>query len=561
MEKIWQEFYADGVPSTIKPDEITLPGALKRTANRFPERDALVFQGTTITYRELNELVSRFASMLKEHGVRQGDRVSIILPNLIQTVVAMYGAMAVGATVVMHNPRAGDINLEHQLKDSGSKMLVCLDLLVPKMITARRRTRVETIISCHIKDYLPFTTKMLFSVVKKELHLDTPAEKDVFEFKELVDSGDPRFRGHAVGLDDKAFILYTSATTGPSKGVVLSHRNLSVNVQQVRSWFPTFEDGKETVVGCLPFFHVFGLTCALNIGVFYGYTDVLVPLPEPKNILDAMSNGKATFIPALPTLYNAVANDAALQKYNFKSLKGCFSGGAPLPSSTIRTFENLTGAPICEGYGLTETSPVTHINPYGGKTKTGSIGLPMPSTDAKIVDVDDHTVEINKADAAGELCIRGPQVMHGYLNLPEATEACFQEGWFLTGDIVTRDKQGFFFVVDRKKDIIFTGDSRKVYPRHVEEVLYAHPKIEEAAAIAIRGQAGADVVKAAVVSKKGENPTEQEIIEFCARRLSPHQAPSEVQFFDKLPRSPIGKVQRGELKRLHLLKKSKHQAR
>ncbi len=556
MEKIWQEFYAKGVPFSIDFDEVTLPEALKRTAKKLPDRDALIFQGNNITFRELNELVCQFASALKELGVQKGDRVSIILPNLIQTVVAVYGTMTAGATAAMHNPRAGELNLAHQLNDAGSRILVCLDLLVPKMVAARKRTQVQKILSCHIRDYLPLASKMLFSLVKREMHLDTPREQDVFEFKELLESGKTKFQGPPVSLDDTAFILYTSATTGPSKGVVLSQRNMSVNLQQARSWFPAFEDGKETVVGCLPFFHVFGITCALNIGIFYGFTDVLVPLPEPKNILEAMSSGKASFIPALPTLYNAVANESAFQKYNFKSLKGCFSGGAPLPASTIRTFENLTGTAICEGYGLTETSPVTHVNPHGGITKPGSIGLPLPGTDAKIVDVDDPHKEITSPDVPGELCIQGPQVMQGYLNLPEVTGAAFLHGWFHTGDIVTRDRHGYFFVVDRRNDIIGSGDL-KVYPRHVEEVLFAHPKVEEAAVIAIRSSGSAEAVKGVVVPKKGERPTEKEIIEFCARRLSPHQVPQEIQFQERLPRTPIGKVQRGELKRLHLIKKSK----
>lgn len=554
MEKIWQKSYYRGVPASVAFDDITLPAALKRTVLKYPDNPALLFQGTAVKFRELDRLVARFASALKHMGVKPGDRVSIVLPNLIQTVVGIYGALNVGATVVMHNPRLDDMQLQYQFNTAGSKVLLCLDVLVPRMINIRDRTQVEKIVSCHIRDYLPFLSKALFPLVKKDLHLNTSGDQGVLEYTELIESSEPLPRFQQRALDDIAFVLFTSATTGKSKGVELTHINVSRNVQQLHSWFPSFKDGQEIVVGCLPFFHVFGLTCALNIGIFYGYGNALVPLPEPKSILEAAQTCKATYIPALPALYAAVINDPSLKKYDLKSLKGCFSGGAPLPLETIRSFETLTGAQICEGYGLTESSPVSHINPFGGKTKVGTIGLPIPDTDAKLVDVNDPGIEIDTPGQPGELCVKGPQVMKGYVGLPDQTAATLRDGWLLTGDIATVDREGYFTIVDRKKDLIVSEGST-VYPRDVDEVLFSHPKVFEGCALGVPNPAAGQIVKAFVALKKGQTATEQEIIDYCASKLEPHQVPKEVAFINELPRSPVGKILRKELRRIHLVKR------
>jgi long-chain acyl-CoA synthetase len=555
VEKVWRKSYFRGVPGSVDFDDITLPAALKRTVSKYPENPALFFQGTSVKYRELDQLVSKFASALRHMGVKPGDRVSIVLPNLIQTVVSIYGALSVGATVVMHNPRLDDMQFQHQFNTAGSSVLICLDVLVPRMLNIRRRTRLGKIVSCHIRDYLPFLSKALFPLVKKELHLNTSGDEDVLEYTELIGSSEPSTRLKQPALDDTAFILFTSATTGKPKGVELTHANVSRNLQQLRAWFPTFRDGQEIVVGCLPFFHVFGLTCALNIGIFYGYGNALVPLPEPKSILEAIQTCKATYIPALPGLYAAVINDPALGKYDLKSLKGCFSGGAPLPLETIRSFENLTGAQICEGYGLTESSPVSHINPFGGKTKVGTIGLPIPDTDAKLVRLDNPDVEIETPGQPGELCVKGPQVMKGYVGLPEQTAATLHDGWLLTGDIATVDREGFFTIVDRKKDLIVSEGST-IYPRDVDEVLFSHPKILEGCVIGVPDPVAGQIIKAFVALKKGQTATEQEIIDYCASQLDAHQIPRQVDFLNELPRSPVGKILRKELRRMHLVKRS-----
>jgi long-chain acyl-CoA synthetase len=555
VEKIWQKSYARGVPRSIAFNDITLPEALIRTASRFPDNPALIFQGTTMSFRELEDTTARLAAALSEMGVKPGKKVSIILPNLIQMVVGIYAALRAGAVVAMHNPRNDEMQMEYQLNTAGSELVICLDVLVPRIVNLRKRTSVKNIISCHIRDYLPFLKKQLFPLVRKELHLKTPDEEGVHEFTDLVEGSKPIAGTHKSNLESLAFILFTSATTGRSKGVELTHANVSRNVQQVKSWFPSFRDGEEVVVACLPYFHSFGLTCALNIGIFYGYANALVPLPEPKNILEAVDESKATFIPALPSFYLGILNEPGLKKYDLSSLRGCFSGGAPMPLETIRSFEKLTGAQICEGYGLTETSPVTHINPFGGKTKVGTIGLPIPETEAKIVDVDDYNTEITTPGMPGELCVKGPQVMRSYSNLPHETAATLRDGWLLTGDIATVDEEGFFTVVDRKKDMIVSG-VEKIYPRDVDEVLYSYPKILEACAIGIPDPSAGQLVKAFVVLKKGESATDQDIIAYCRQHLPEHKVPRVVDFMEELPRNPIGKVLRKELRRRHLVQSS-----
>jgi long-chain acyl-CoA synthetase len=513
-----------------------------------------VFQGYEVSYRELNEMVTRCANGLKKLGVKKGAKVSVMLPNLVQMVVSMYGAMRAGATVVTHNPLSPDMTMQHQLNDAASELLICLDLLTPRMLKLKSRTQVNKIISCHINDYLPYLKKQLFPLVKGAMYLKTPEDPDIVEFTHVMESSDSAATLPKNSFRDIAAILYTSATTGNSKGVELTHRNLATNVSQIKAWFPSFRDGQEVVVGCLPFFHSFGMTCALNISIIHGYSIILVPKPEPKAILDAAHTYKATFMPALPTMYIGMMGVSNISRYDLSNLKGCFSGGAPLPVETIKEFKKLTGADICEGYGLTETSPATHINPYGGKTKAGSIGVPLPSVEAKLVGVKDYSTEINEPNKPGELCIKGPQVMNGYHGLPEKTAEVIRDGWFLTGDIATVDKEGYFHIVDRKSDIIYS-EGAPVYPREVEEALFAHQKVYDACAVGVKSSDKGEAVIAFIVLKQGEQATPQEIQGFCRTRLASHKVPAEVSFLDDLPRSPVGKTLRKEVKRLHLIKK------
>lgn len=547
MDKIWLKSYAKGVPESIDIEKISLSDALTRTAKRFPNKPALLFQGTTISFRELDDMVSRFAGAFVELGVRPGDKVAILLPNLVQNVVAYYGGLRAGAIMVMNNPLYTDRELQHQFNDSGATYLVCLDLLVPRMSALRSKTGITKIISCHIRDYLPFPLKQLFPFVKKDKHKKTPPGKDLYEFTDLLKKAKPIKEVPQPNWDDTAVLIYTGGTTGVSKGVQLTHGNLSSNCQQNSAWFPGFKEGGEIAIACLPFFHSFGMTTAMNMSIFSGYGIVLIPQPEAKAILEAIQKYKATYMPAVPTLYNAMINFPELKKYDIKSLTGCFSGGAPMPVETIRQFEALTGAQICEGYGLTESSPVTHINPYGGKTKVGSIGLPLPNTEAKLVQVDDYTKEIIEPGESGEICLKGPQIMAGYINRPEETAETLKDGWLLTGDIAVFDGEGYFSIVDRKKDMIITGGFN-IYPRDVEEVLYTHPKVMEACVIGVADQHSGERIKAFIVLKSGETATTDEIVEFCRENLTRYKVPKFIEFVDDLPKSAVGKILRKELK-------------
>jgi long-chain acyl-CoA synthetase len=549
METIWLKSYAPGVPTVVDLQDITLQAALSQTAARFPDNRALIFQGKTLTYQQLDDMVSRFAAGLKSLGVRPGDRVALLLPNLVQTVVGIYGALRMGALAVPNNPLYTDRELQHQLKDSGATVLLCLDTLIPRMLKLRETTRVTKIISCHIRDYLPFPLKQLFPYVKKALHLKTPQAQDMYEFTDLVKNHEPVKENYPAAMDDTAVIIYTGGTTGVSKGVELTQRNLSSNCQQARAWCQDFKDGQEIVLGCLPFFHSYGVTAAMNMCIFYGWCDVLIPKPEAKAILAAVDKYKVTFIPGVPTLFNAIINHPDTKHYNLKTVKACLSGAAPLALETIRGFQELTGILVSEAYGLTETSPCTHGIPFGGKVKPGCIGLPVPNTDAKLVDVNDYEREITAFGEPGELCVKGPQIMKGYVNRPQDTEAVLKDGWLLTGDIATVDEEGYFTIVDRKKDLIISGGFN-IYPREVDEVLFAHPKIVEACTIGIPDHYSGERVKAYVVLKDGDTVTEEELIEYCRERMARYKVPKYVDFVEELPKSAIGKILRKELRQM-----------
>jgi long-chain acyl-CoA synthetase len=553
MEKIWLKSYAAGVPSTIEFKEITLQESLSQTAARLPSNRALIFQGKTITYRELDLMVSKFAAALKSLGVAAGDRIGLVMPNLVQTVVGMFGAFRVGALAVPNNPLYTDRELEHQLRDAGCEIVICLDTLVPRLMQMRQRTGVTKIISCHIRDYLPFPLKQLFPFVKKNLHLNTPHGEGIYEFTDMLKNHQPTAENYPSSLDDTAVLIYTGGTTGVSKGVMLTHRNLTSNCQQARAWCVNFVDGQEIVLGGLPFFHSYGLTAAMLMSVFYGWCDVLIPKPEARAILEAVDKYKVTFIPGVPTLFNAMINHPETKKFSLASVKECLSAAAPLALETIKGFQELTGILISEAYGLTETSPCTHAIPFSGKVKPGCIGLPVPSTEAKLVNVEDQSREVIAFGEPGELCVKGPQVMKGYHNNPYETAAVLKDGWLLTGDIATVDEEGYFTIVDRKKDLIISGGFN-IYPRDVDEVLFGHPKILEACAIGVPDSYSGELVKAYVVLKPEQSASEQEIIDYCKERMTNYKVPKYVEFVDELPKSPIGKFLRKELRLAHLTK-------
>lgn len=548
-DKPWLVHYARGVPAKIDYEEICLPAILDRSADQFPDNMALLFQGYTITYRQLSDMVNRFAACLAQFGVKKGDSVSILLPNLIPCVVAYYAILKIGAIAVMNNPLYSDRELEHQFNDSDSKALITIDLLANRTIDLRPKTRIKQIIYTSIGDYLPFPKNLLFPLVgkKKNLAADVKSAESVYKWKDVLSAHSPRPPSIELSFADVAMYQYTGGTTGVSKGVILTHGNLSKQVQQIAAWFPTFKKGEEIMFGALPYFHVFGLSTAMNFAIYMGWGQSLIPKPQPQPLLETIGKSKPTFVPLVPTMYIGMLNHPAIRKVDMTCIKGCFSGSAPLPLEVIKDFEEKTGAVIVEGFGLTESTPVTHINPFaGGKRKVGSIGIPISDTECRIVDVKDGQTDLPVGES-GELLIKGPQVMKGYHNNPQETAETLTKGWLHTGDIAKMDEEGYFYIVDRKKDMILCG-GLNVYPRDIEEVFFQHPKVLEAAAIGVPHQSRGEQVKVFVALKAGETATQEELIEYCQDKLAAYKLPTEIEIRNELPKSNVGKILKKELR-------------
>jgi long-chain acyl-CoA synthetase len=546
-EKPWLQYYDVGVPETIAIPDVTLPDLLAETARQYPTRPALAFFNQEITYKELDEAVNSFAAGLQVLGLQEGDRVSVYIPNSPQFVIAYYGTLRAGGIVVPTNIQYVPRELKHQLEDSGAKYVVCLSKFYDGVKQVRRDTAVEHVIVTNIKEYFPRVTNVLFTLFKekKDGHrVDITEDRGTHWFQDVLENG--RARGLepvSVSPEDVAVLGYTGGTTGVPKGAMLTHRNLVANVKQVQAWDTEMRAGQEVTMGALPFFHSYGMTTCLNLALASG--NKLVCIPNPRDLKDVLKNvekHKITLFPAVPTLYTAINNYPDIGKYDISTIRACMSGGAGLPVEVQKRFEELTGAKLVEGYGLTETSPVTHVNPLKGKRKIGKIGLPISNTEARVVSVD--TGEPVALGEVGEICIRGPQVMKGYWNQPgETAKVMSEDGWFHTGDIARLDEDGFFEIVDRKKDMIIASGFN-IYPREIEEVLYEHPKILEAAVTGIPDEYRGETVKAYVVLKEGETATAEEIMGFCAGQLAPYKRPRTVEFRNELPKSMVGKILR-----------------
>jgi long-chain acyl-CoA synthetase len=548
-DKPWLASYEKGVPATMEYENICLPAILERTASQFPNNMALLFQGYQMTFRQLNDMVNRFAACLHDFGIKKGDSVAILLPNVIPCVVACYAILKVGGIAVMNNPLYSDRELKHQFNDSGSKVLITLDLLGNRMIDLRPETSIKQIIYTSIGDYLPFPKNLLFPLVakKKNLAADVKSAENVYKWKDVLKKSTSHPPDVPLSFDDVAMYQYTGGTTGVSKGVMLTHSNLSKQVQQAEAWFPKFNKGEEIMLGALPFFHVFGLSVAMNFAIYMGWGHILIPKPQPDALLESISKFKPTFAPLVPTMYIGMLNHPTIDKTDMTSIKGCFSGSAPLPLEVIRDFESKTGAVIVEGFGMTESSPVTHINPFaGGKRKVGSVGVPVSDTEARIVDIVDGNTNVPVGET-GELLVKGPQVMKGYWNNPEETAQTLAGGWLHTGDIAKMDDEGYFYIVDRKKDMILSS-GYNVYPRDIEEVLYENPKVQEAAAIGVPHPIRGEAIKIFIVMKEGETANQEEIIEYCAGKLAKYKLPAEVEFRDELPKTNVGKILKKDLR-------------
>jgi long-chain acyl-CoA synthetase len=555
-ERLWFKHYDEGVPRTIAYPEMTVADLLRKSVTNFPNNPATVFFGATMTYAQLKRDVDRCATALTALGIKQGDRVAIDLPNCPQWIIAWFALQTLGATGVMTNPLYVERELEYQWNDANVDTVIIFDRLWNRVQKIRANTSVKRVIVTGIQDYLPFPKNLLYPLKAKreKIWVEVPRDGSAIFFKDLVAQHQPNPPQVKVSPDDIACLLYTGGTTGPSKGAMLTHRNIVALVNQVHnSVLARSKDGEERMFAVLPFFHSFGLNAVMNVAIGGASALIIHPRFDLKEVLKSIHKDRPTFFAGVPTMFIAMNQQPDVDKYDLTSLKTCFSGAAPLPVEVLEKFEQRTGARITEGYGLTEGTVAETCNPLHGLRKIGSIGIPFPDNDIKIVDVETGTHECPVGET-GELILKGPTVMQGYWNKPEETTNAIREGWLFTGDIAKMDEDGFFFIVDRKKDMIIAG-GYNVYPRDIEEVLFMHPKVLDAGVIGIPDAYRGETVKAFVVLKPGETATAEEIIAFCREHLAAYKAPKVIEFRDTLPRNLIGKLLRRELREQEVAKK------
>jgi long-chain acyl-CoA synthetase len=544
----WLDSYPPGVPEHVDVPAANLAALLDDAARDFPHAPALHFEGRTTSYAQLADQAWRLAAALAGLDVGKGTRVGLILPNCPQAVIALFATLRLGATVVQNNPLYTERELAHQLGDAGVEVVVCLDLVYQKVKALRGQTAIREVIVTSMLDELPAIKRALAPYTKRGKAAGVAIGRDepVRRWREVLGSATARLPEAAVDPDrDLALLQYTGGTTGISKGVMLSHANLRANVEQVRAWFPDADPGREVMMAVLPFFHVYGLTVCLLLGVRLGAALVLLPRFNLDGVLAAIDRFRPTLFPGVPTMYVAINNAVEKGGHDLSSIKACLSGAAPLPMEVAERFERFSGGRLVEGYGLSESSPVAIANPIYGKRKAGTIGMPLPDTVARVADPADPARTLPVGEA-GELAIAGPQVMLGYWNRPEETAEVLRDGWLLTGDMAVMDEEGYFAIVDRKKDLIIAG-GYNVYPREVEEVLSEHPKVLEVAVSGVPDAYRGEIVKAFVVLRTGEQATTEEIREFAKARLAAYKVPRAVEFRDELPKTLIGKVLRRAL--------------
>jgi len=554
-DRPWTRSYEPDVhPSLMYPNS-TLGNILAQTVQKFPDHTALLFFGKKISYSELDRLVNRFAQALTGLGVKKGDRVAIMLPNIPQMVIAYYGTLRTGAIAVATNPLYHEHELEVQLKDSGAETLVAVDMFYPVISPVLPKTRVKHLILCGIKDYLPFPLNLLYPIKAKieKQWVSVKRVPPIHDFLSLLNKAEATPVTTAVSPDDTAILQYTGGTTGTPKGAVLTHRNLVANAVHNKVWLVGAKEGEERILAVIPFFHVYGMTTAMNLGVLLGAELILLPKFHTKEVLEFINKHRPTIFPGIQAMYLAIGNYPKISKYDLTSIKAAISGAGPLMHEVQERFEQLTKARIVEGYGLSEASPVTHCNPVFGKRKLGSIGLPFPDMDAMIVDIETGE-KVMPVGETGELVVKGPQVMKGYWNKPEESAQALRGGWLHTGDIAKMDEEGYFFIVDRIKDMIKTV-GENVYPREVEEVLFTHPKVKDVVVVGLPEEFKGEKIKAYIILKDGETATAAELIQFCREQLSKFKVPKEIEFRKELPKTLVGKVLRRVLRDEEMKKK------
>jgi len=547
-DPVWTQHYDPTVPSHVAIPSRNLPDAIEESVRTWPNRTAFIHYGARISYAQFWELTGRFAATLTRDGFRPGDRLALYLPNCPAHPIALLGALRIGVTAVQVSPLYIAQDLSHLLSDAQPKGIVTLEILYPNIEKLPPNDRPGLAYVARFRDFYPAHLRPFVNFVLRRRKLSTryPTGPEVHPWRQAVAAAGPFSPNPVDPQQSVAVFQYTGGTTGVPKAAMLSHRNLLANALQCRAWFNTLPAGTSTVLAAIPFFHIYGLTVALTYPLLEGATIVLQTRPDPDEVLKLIRRYRPSEFPGVPSFYQAINHHPDVAKYDIRSIRVCVSGSAPLPLEVARRFEELTGGHVIEGYGLTEASPVTHANPIFGERRTGSVGLPVPETDQKVVDLETGTRTLGPGER-GEIAVRGPQVMLGYYHRPDETAMVLRDGWLYTGDVGYIDSDGYAFIVDRKKDMIDVG-GMKVYPREVEEVLLQHPGIRDAAAVGVPDERLGEVVHAVVVPNAGTTLTPKDVIDFVRERIAHYKAPRTVEFRTVLPRSGVQKVLRRTLR-------------
>jgi len=550
----WHDYYDEGIPSSLTYPAVPLFHFLEDSAKKYPDKPCTIFKGAEISYKEMSKITDQLAAALVDLGVKKGDRVGILILNTPQFVMAYFAVLKAGGVVVATNPQYTEREIKHQANDSGMKLMILMSNYYELVKSVQSETAISQLVVTNIKETLPPLLSLLFTLAKEKKNgfRVTLRDNDLWMPDLLAQYSDHDRPQVDVGPDDTAIFQYSGGTTGIPKAAIGLHRNLVANTVQMLHWVTSAEMGKEVVMMAIPLYHVYGMVAGMNYGLASGASLVMVFDPRDlKDLLGNMQKYKTTIFPAVPALYNLINNSAEIKagKYDLSAIKACISGSAPLLRETKETFERLTGGVLFEGYGLSETPTATHCNPNLGVNKIGSIGLPFPDVDAKIIDLDDEVTELAVGEI-GELIIKAPQVFKGYYNMPTETRNSLREGWLYTGDIARMDEQGYFYIVDRKKEMIKVGGFQ-VWPREVEEVLQDHPAIQDVGVAGVPDPKRGEIVKAWIVLTEGQSLDKGELKTWAKERMAKYKVPSEIEFRDELPKTHVGKLLRRELVREH----------
>lgn len=557
----WLANYPEEIPATLTYKSEPVQNYLTSAAKEFPNKSAIHFMGKEMSYETLHEHACKLASYLQKLGLEKGDRVAIMLPNCPQAVISYYGILLAGGVVVPTNPLYTEREIEYQMKDSDAKAIITLDILFPRVSKVFTQTNLKHIIVTAIKDYLPFPKNLIYPFIQKKQYGITVSVKHEgchHLLTEIIKQSNKDIKSFSVDFEeDLAIIQYTGGTTGAPKGVMLTHKNLVSNAAMSNAWLYKCKRGEEIILAIIPFFHVYGMTAVMILSVMQGQKMVLLPKFDPEQTLKTIEKQRPTLFPGAPTIYIGLLNHPDLSKYDLSSIDSCISGSAPLPVEVQEKFEEITGGKLVEGYGLTESSPVTHSNFLWDRPRIkGSIGVPWPDTDAAILSFE--TGEPLPPGEIGEIAVKGPQVMKGYWNKPEETDQVLRDGWLLTGDLGYMNEEGYFFVVDRKKDMIIAGGFN-IYPREIEEVMYEHPSVQEVVVAGVPDPYRGETVKAYIVLKERATTTEEELNAFARKHLASYKVPRMYEFRSELPKTAVGKILRRALVEEEKLKRDDDQ--